>query len=581
MRCFCLSYVVGWRDALKAYLSSTYADLVDYRDRAYRAMRRRQIDVVAMEDYVAGDERPLDKCLRDVEKCDLYVGVFAFRYGFVPTKNNPDGWSVTEHEYRRAVELGIPRLLFCLDDEPDKWSRSFDDHVSGDNERGARIDEFRDRVKRDRISGLFKNLDDFGAKVTEAVAEYLFARGLAPATAAAATQPAVRMPRPITHDLTLLHAPADAAQAAAIARDLATVRWAVRTEELIGSTGVIGVVDLDARVSSSRAAAVLLSPAALALLNEDQERTRRALAMMRDRTGVLWGFSDDQLNLSEVLAARFTEVVAPAAGQPLAVTIRRRLGRDARPGTGPEAGLPVMIAAMTAGEADDLFGSPPAPLRVLLERSGLSVDSLRKRYRPARSEWQPFPDLDQSVTAILESSVQRINEYPMLLRGHAMRLQPYPLDAFMTDANALWELYESVAAQGCLLVVDELSLFHEGLGQALRECPLTNGKQVAMVSVAPPNPSTVAVLSLFEEELGRRMTEAARRFGERLDPLCEIGVPEQRRLSRWLHLNLPGTLDMLRSKIRDTARIDEFQRELGMSPSPALGRAIAGERDLP
>jgi hypothetical protein len=39
---------------------------------------------IAMEDYVAGDERPLDKCLEDVRACQAYVGIFAWRYGFIP-----------------------------------------------------------------------------------------------------------------------------------------------------------------------------------------------------------------------------------------------------------------------------------------------------------------------------------------------------------------------------------------------------------------------------------------------------------------------------------------------------------------
>jgi hypothetical protein len=48
---------------LKAYLSSTFKDLVDHRDRAYRALRSLNFDVIAMEDYVAADERPVDRCL--------------------------------------------------------------------------------------------------------------------------------------------------------------------------------------------------------------------------------------------------------------------------------------------------------------------------------------------------------------------------------------------------------------------------------------------------------------------------------------------------------------------------------------
>ena len=57
-----------------------------------------------MEDYVATDERPVDKCLKDVAKADIYVGIFAFRYGYVPPADhsNPKGLSITELEFRQA-----------------------------------------------------------------------------------------------------------------------------------------------------------------------------------------------------------------------------------------------------------------------------------------------------------------------------------------------------------------------------------------------------------------------------------------------------------------------------------------------
>ena len=78
------------------YLSSTFSDLKTYREAVYRALRQMQYNVIAMEDYVAKDQRPLDRCLADVAKCDLYIGLFAWRYGYVPAEDNPDGKSITE-----------------------------------------------------------------------------------------------------------------------------------------------------------------------------------------------------------------------------------------------------------------------------------------------------------------------------------------------------------------------------------------------------------------------------------------------------------------------------------------------------
>jgi Domain of unknown function (DUF4062) len=69
-----------------------------------------------MEDYVAADQRPLAKCLEDVATCDLYVGIFAHRYGHVSNHDNPERRSITELEYRHAEALGIPLLVFLLEE---------------------------------------------------------------------------------------------------------------------------------------------------------------------------------------------------------------------------------------------------------------------------------------------------------------------------------------------------------------------------------------------------------------------------------------------------------------------------------
>jgi hypothetical protein len=62
----------------RIYISSTYSDLKDAREAVYGVLRKMGHDAIAVEDYVATDQRPLDKCLADVDSCDIYVGVFAW-----------------------------------------------------------------------------------------------------------------------------------------------------------------------------------------------------------------------------------------------------------------------------------------------------------------------------------------------------------------------------------------------------------------------------------------------------------------------------------------------------------------------
>lgn len=96
----------------RVYLSSTYEDLKNYRRAVYEALRKGGHDVKTMENYVAADQRPVDKCLKDVEEADVYVGLFAFRYGYVPPAqhHNPEARSITELAYRHLAQAqGLDR----------------------------------------------------------------------------------------------------------------------------------------------------------------------------------------------------------------------------------------------------------------------------------------------------------------------------------------------------------------------------------------------------------------------------------------------------------------------------------------
>lgn len=96
------------------YLSSTFKDLKDYRQRVDAELRRAGYKVTGMENKTASGGAPLATCLADVAKCDAYIGIFAWRYGSIPEDGNPDGKSITELEYRQAIECKKETLIFLL-----------------------------------------------------------------------------------------------------------------------------------------------------------------------------------------------------------------------------------------------------------------------------------------------------------------------------------------------------------------------------------------------------------------------------------------------------------------------------------
>ena len=157
----------------RAYISSTSSDLEEQRSAVSVALRRLGHVDVAMEYYVAEDQSPLDRCLADVRSSDVYIGIFAWRYGAIPEAGNPDGYSFTELEYRCAAESGTACLILLLSEDA-RWPRSKLDREL------ARIEELRQELKSSgRVVATFETTDELARKVTEAVVAWEKQSGLA------------------------------------------------------------------------------------------------------------------------------------------------------------------------------------------------------------------------------------------------------------------------------------------------------------------------------------------------------------------------------------------------------------------
>lgn len=152
------------------YLSSTYEDLKEHRRAVSEALRQAGYQVVEMEDYVATDARPVERCLADVSEADIFVGIVAFRYGYVPldARFNPNQLSVNELEFRHAKSLGKTCLLFLASDNA-PWSPRFIDSVSGDD-KGERIDRLRRDLQSQFLVQYFATPEELAQNVLAAVA---------------------------------------------------------------------------------------------------------------------------------------------------------------------------------------------------------------------------------------------------------------------------------------------------------------------------------------------------------------------------------------------------------------------------
>jgi len=145
---------------LRIYVSSTYEDLKDERKAARDAIQTLGHLAIGMEDYAASDERPLERCLRDVRSCQAYVGIFAWRYGFCPGNGEK---SITSLEYEEATKNKIPCYVFLVrEDAP--WPRTWIP-----DEDQPKIKQLRQSLSLKHMVGWFTNEIDLAAAITKSL----------------------------------------------------------------------------------------------------------------------------------------------------------------------------------------------------------------------------------------------------------------------------------------------------------------------------------------------------------------------------------------------------------------------------
>lgn len=166
---------MGYQDVLKGaknivsakvFVSSTIKDLSGYRESIKKALLIAGCHPILMEDFASQPEKPIRVCLEEVARADLFIGIYAWRYGFIPTGER---FSITNLEFLKAQELGKPSFIFMIDEDY-PWPNKYRDKGSN----GRLLREFKTQVELKIVRSTFTTPQDLQVKVLSSLVQHLF-----------------------------------------------------------------------------------------------------------------------------------------------------------------------------------------------------------------------------------------------------------------------------------------------------------------------------------------------------------------------------------------------------------------------
>ena len=160
------------KEYIPIFVGSTYSDLIDHRRSVMEALHKLKTIVNGMEYFGSKPGSPLEECLNFVQESQIYIGIFAMRYG---TIDEESGLSFTHLEYIEAQKLKLPSLIYIIDEDKQPiLTKHIDSGVNGN-----KLIQLKDELKRKFMVSFFTTPDDLAAKISQDILPILQSIGVA------------------------------------------------------------------------------------------------------------------------------------------------------------------------------------------------------------------------------------------------------------------------------------------------------------------------------------------------------------------------------------------------------------------
>ncbi len=139
------------------FICSTYIDMKDYRNAVIKEISSHAGVINAQEFFGARDQKPLETCLEELTKSQVFIMFLG------PRRGTPDpltGKSFVECEFDKATELGLPRFAYLIDE-----TYPFPIEFVSTGKDADQLNKFKGRVKADLTVDFFTSPSDLAAKV--------------------------------------------------------------------------------------------------------------------------------------------------------------------------------------------------------------------------------------------------------------------------------------------------------------------------------------------------------------------------------------------------------------------------------
>ncbi|MBE2268689.1 MAG: SUMF1/EgtB/PvdO family nonheme iron enzyme [Anaerolinea sp.] len=178
---------------IDVFISSTSKDLLDYREKVRAAVSKLGAHPIIMEEFSATERNALQKCYDEVQNAEVFVGIYAHRYGFAPgtdmtfttkdgeTRTGDGKTSITHWEYLWARERNLPLLLYVMADKDDDGRLVSVPPEFVDSEPGrSSLADFKKLIMGTHVIESFHSPDNLQARVTAALAPVINTLALEP-----------------------------------------------------------------------------------------------------------------------------------------------------------------------------------------------------------------------------------------------------------------------------------------------------------------------------------------------------------------------------------------------------------------